>query len=95
MGLQNYIYWYLLFPRKSSFSGTILENYFGGDPLRMRASCQCSSGVHEAVNRLVGLVGFRCTNLVGSNGEAPETTITFSVFLRKFMDCCDHLLQFT
>lgn len=29
MGLQNYIYWYLLFPRKSSFSGTILENYFG------------------------------------------------------------------
>lgn len=56
-----------------SFSGTILENYFGQDLLYVRVSYYFSSGAWDAV---IPLVGARCTILVGSISRALET-ITF------------------
>ena len=43
----------------------------GSDPLRVKASSQCSWGAREAVNPLVG---FRCTTLERSISEAMGTT---------------------
>ena len=62
---------------KDVFSGTILENFFGCNPLCVRASCQCSLGVWEAVSRREGT---RCTTLVKPIAKAL-TKITFRVFL--------------
>ena len=71
------------------FQGLFQTITFGSDPLRVTASSHGDCGAEQTVSSLGGA---RCTTLIGSIDETPETMAVLG-FLRPlmFLECCNHL----